>query len=397
MNIAADKELSVLHIVGSSKFGGATMVVFSLVEMARRHGWRTAILSDDLATINECKNRAIEVVEFNGIVRPIRPWVDILATWRLTQLLRLRKDTVIHTHTFKGGLVGRYAANRAKMPIIIHHNHGFSFQDNSSFLRKKSIFFAEKFGAILCDRIISVNKADIEFAIKYDMGPSQKFIYIPNGIDQAKIDNIRPVERSELIKILGVGPSSILMVVVARLFSEKGHIVLFNALKKIQSNVARPIHLILVGDGPHRDKFMKHVRLLGLSNNIHFMGYRTDCISIEKSCDLFVLPSLREGHSITIMEAMAIGIPIVATDIRGINNSVRNGQEALLVPPCDDNALAGAIIQILNDQPFAAQLKHNARKRFLEDFTEEKMLRRVWEVYQELIIEKGLSQKIYSN
>lgn len=390
-SVNSNKTMSVLHIIGSSRFGGGTMVAFSLAEMARQHGFKPAMLTDDPETIRLCQERDVEVVEFNGLVRPIRPWADISAARRLRRLLRQRGDTIVHTHTLKGGLIGRIAASRAGVPVIIHHRHGFSFQDDAPLLRKKIIALAERYAAKRCDKVISVNPSDVELAAKWKIGPQEKFVYIPNGINGQKIDAVRPAERAELIKMLKIEQESLLVAVVARLFAEKGHPWLFEAMKDVTSGVKRPVHLILLGDGPHLDRFAKQVRSLGIENCTHFMGFRSDCIAIAKACDLFVLPSLREGHSITILEAMAMGTPIVATDIRGINDSVRHQQEALLVTPRDSQSLAKAIIQILNDTELAERLKNKARERFLAEFTEEKMQQRVWQVYKAVGTQKGVT------
>lgn len=388
--MVSGNNLSVLHIVGSSKFGGGTMVVFSLARMAQEHGLKPAMLTDDPETMEACRARDIEVVEFHGLIREIRPWTDISAVRRLSRLLKQRSDTIVHTHTLKGGLVGRAAAYKAKVPIIIHHSHGFSFQDDAPLWRKKMITVAERQASRWCDRIISVNQADIELAAKWKIGPLEKYIYVPNGINPKEIDSVQSMDKSALLKMIGAEADSFLMVVVARLFSEKGHPWLFEALKIICDKASRPVHLLLLGDGPHRDIYLKQIKELGIDDCVHLMGYRTDCVAIEKACDLFVLPSLREGHSITILEAMAIGIPIVATDIRGINDSVGNEQEALLVRPRDSNALAQAILRILNNSAMAARLKANAKDRFLREFTEEKTHQRVWQVYKDVARIKGV-------
>jgi len=123
---------------------------------------------------------------------------------------------------------------------------------------------------------------------------------------------------------------------------------------------------------------------------VHFVGRRFDWVAIVKACDLFVLPSLREGHSITIIETMAAEVPIVATNIHGIKESVWHEREPLLVPPCNAAALVDVIVCMLRDQSLANRHKQTARQRFLDNFTEEKMLQRSWKVYRKLLTSKGL-------
>ena len=251
-----EKRPGILHIIGHSKYGGGTMVVFSLVEMAKVHGLRPAILTDDPATIKVCKERNIETLNFSGIIRPIRPWTDIKAIRHLTKLLRQRNDTIVHTHTLKGGLVGRYAAHKAGVPVIIHHNHGFSFQADSSVVRKGIITIIEKFAANKCDKIISVNRSDVDFAARKGIGSQQKFVTVPNGVNCASIEDIPVTQKHELCKTLAIEHNSILIVIIARLFSEKGHPWLFEALPMIKTSMQRPIHLLVFGDGPHHKKYI---------------------------------------------------------------------------------------------------------------------------------------------
>lgn len=381
---------SVLHIVGSSKFGGATQIILSLANMARQKGLTAAILTDDSDTIHACEKLNIEVVLFKGLVRPIRPYADISAIIRLKQLLKERNDTIVHTHTLKGGIVGRLAAYSAGIPVIIHHSHGFSFNQDSSFLRKKMIACMEKYAARKCDRIISVNQLDIDLAAQWGIDVDKLFRYVPNGISKQMLNNKVSYSRERLIRELNLPSNAVLITVVGRLFSEKGHPVLFEAFPEIQKNMKYPVHVLLLGQGPHREKYQKMVEKQNISQHIHFMGHRSDCMEIAKSCDIFVLPSLREGHSITILEAMAGMIPIVATNIRGIADSVRDGKEALLVTPNNSSLLASAVTKMLNNKHLSEKMTNAAKERFEALFTEEKMLDSIWKIYCEVAQEKSL-------
>ncbi|MFH1615847.1 MAG: glycosyltransferase family 4 protein [Planctomycetota bacterium] len=389
MDSKAPPKNSVIHIVGNSKFGGGTTVIFSLIEMARRHGWDAAILSDDPVTVEAAGKLGIDVVEFHGIIRPIRPWVDIKAALRLSELLRARKDTVVHTHTLKGGLVGRWAARKAGVPIIIHHSHGWSFQDGSV-IRKEIMAILERWGAGYCDHIISVNQIDIDWALRKKFGAADKFTYIPNGLCREEIDNVKPTDRSELLRLIDAPEDCVILTIVGRLFSEKGHPWLFEALADLRDRNIKPVHLVVLGDGPHRDLYEKLIKKNNISNYVHILGHRPDCRTVAKACDIFVLPSLREGHSISVIEAMGLGLPIIATDIRGINNSVCHEQQGLLIPPRDSKALANAIYRLIQDPDLAYNLGKRAREKFLQEFTEEKMLSSTWQVYENLMKEKGM-------
>ena len=215
-------------------------------------------------------------------------------------------------------------------------------------------------------------------------------ISVPNGINQARIDAIAAKDRVILLQELKIADNSLVLTILARLVAEKGHPWLFKAMPEIERRLQRPVQLLLLGDGPDTNQFKIMVEQLNISARVHFLGYRPDCIAIAKACDIFVLPSLREGHSITIIEAMASNIPIVATDIRGINNSVKDNETALLVPVRSDAALADAICRLATDHCLYHKLRENARQRFVSNFTEEIMTNKVINVYEQVAKEKHL-------
>ena len=379
----------VLHILGSSKYGGVTNVVFRLIEHVQQRGWHAAILTGDAVTAEVCQNRGVEAVVFQGINRPIRPWTDLRDLRRLEALLRTRGDTIVHTHTLKGGVLGRWAAYRAGVPVIVHHSHGMSFQDCSPRMRKAIIAQVERFAARRCDHIVSANEADIDWAVAARVAPRSHFTYVPNGLSAPAIDAAMPLERTQLTAPLGIPADAYVLALVARLVAEKGHPWLFQAMAEVQAVAGRSVHLLLLGDGADDAAYREQVQRLGIADRVHFLGFRTDPLPLVGACDAFVLPSLREGHSLTVLEAMALGRPIIATDIRGIRDSARHEQEALLVPPRDSAALAEALRRLAGGPALARRLGEQARRRFLDEFTDDRMCDRVWQVYQNVLAAKG--------
>ncbi len=151
-----------------------------------------------------------------------------------------------------------------------------------------------------------------------------------------------------------------------------------------------PVHLAIIGEGELEAECREQVQNLGLAGCVHFLGFRGDALRWTGGCDLFVLSSLWEGHSITLLEAMGLGRPIVATDIKGNRETITHDHDGLLVPPADADSLADAIIALATDQQRARRLGQAGKKTFDNRFTEQIMKDNNWRVYQDVLTAKGL-------
>jgi glycosyltransferase involved in cell wall biosynthesis len=209
---------------------------------------------------------------------------------------------------------------------------------------------------------------------------SDRVHFIPNGIDGSFYQD--PPPRSELLDELGLDESNKLVGIVARLDPIKNHALLINAMKEVHERIPEA-RLIVVGDGPLSDELEQQTSELNVKDVVIFMGERGDVPRILSGLDLFVLSSLSEGMSITLVEAMAAGLPIVVTDVGGNPSIISSEENGTIVPSDDREALSEAITRLLNDEVNATQLGVKARKRFEEEFTLEKMVDRHRKLYEE--------------
>jgi len=389
------KSLRVLHIA-SGKFGGGASVILSLADMAREHGLFTDVLTNCPQFEEICTARGIGVVRFEGIVRPIRPHKDLLAALRLKRIIQGRYE-VVHAHGSKGGAVGRLAAKWAHIPAVLYTAHGFAFHEFSSKSKTWAIAVTERIMARCCDKIIVVNEFDRQRALELGICSSEKMVTIYNGIPQSRLDSGRQSNRQELLNELKVPSDSFLCAFVGRLAPQKGLKFLIEAMAIIKSRMQiPPVHLALIGEGELESEIRQHCQILGVSDRVHLLGFKSDCMRWTGGCDLFLLSSLWEGHSITLLEAMGLGRPIVATNIKGNRETITHGEDGLLVPPADSNALANVIMQLATNPQQASRLGQNAVKTFAMRFTEQAMKDNSWKVYEELLSAKGLLQTIDS-
>lgn len=379
----------VLHVIGGSEFGGIVPYVASLVKMAREHGGSASVLATAPRIVSYYQEREIEVVQIRGIDRPVNPLRDIAGLRRLVRYLRVTRPTIVHTHTSKGGVIGRLAAHRAGVPITIHTTQGYAFTDYASTVLSRSMFFwAEKAATKWCDFIIAANETDRLKAVESGIVAASKIVTIPNSIDLAEADAALR-DGASIADELRLDPARPTVGVMARLATQKGIDVFIDAVPAIASAVPEAQFLI-VGSGELEQELRARALATGIGDRILFAGHRTDWYRVLKLMDVFVMPSRWEGMPITLLGAMAAGRAIVATRIKGIMDVCEGADVAILVPPDDSHALAGAITTLLRDRDRAVALGQRARVHLESHFSDRVMNERTWAVYESVASTKGL-------
>jgi glycosyltransferase involved in cell wall biosynthesis len=236
------------------------------------------------------------------------------------------------------------------------------------------------------DVTIAVSEDALEFAVRHEGLQREKAVVVMNGIDMARYDASLRVSAHEIDP--RIPPGARVVGTVGRLGPEKQHRLLLEAFADTSRRVSNT-HLVIAGDGPMRDDLAATARRLGLAESVHFLGFREDVPRVLAAMDVFCLPSLFEGISNALLEAMAMARPCVATAVAGNKALIRDGVEGLLVLPSEAKALADALMTLLEDRPRAAALGAAARKRVEQEFTVERMLDGYAEAYRS-VLEKRL-------
>jgi glycosyltransferase involved in cell wall biosynthesis len=375
----------VLQVIGGSKFGGGVWVVLSYVQALQEHGCSVTVCTSVPSVAEVFRNAGCAIVSVPEMEREINPLRDIRALVRLTRVCGDGHFDVVHTHTSKGGFIGRAAARLARVPVVIHTAHGFAFQETSS--ARAVAFYAtlERLAARWCDRIVTVSEFHRTWAIKLGITSSQKIVTIQNGIalDRLKITRVR----EDIRRDLGVGNSDVLLVSIGRLFPQKGLRTLLEALPRVIRADER-IRVVLAGEGPLRAELEAQTKEAGLGRVVTFLGFRSDVGDLLNASDVVVAPTLFEGLSISVLEAMATAKPIVTTNIGSNLELVEDGVSALLVPPQDPVRLGEAILKVAGEPILAARLGRAGKDRFDAAFTERAMKDSLWSLYQGLLRQK---------
>ena len=378
-------QVTVLHVVGDSAFGGASRIILRLAQLAKAEGCQVDILTTDPVFREAAQREGIGVVSIDVIRRPIRPLWDMLGLIRLCRFLRVRSYTMVHTHTSKAGFVGRLAAWLAGVPIVVHTAHGFAFHERTPASSRAAYSILERVASYGCDRIAFVSEFHREWALKLGMCGPDKAIAIPNGIVARR--RKPQVHTVELRRSLGVRDDDVVILSMGRLAAEKGLEHLMEAASILRYAEPR-FRIWIAGEGPQGRQLEDLAAALEVTDRVTFLGHREDIGDLLAACDLVVLPSLREGLSIALLEAMAAGKAIVTTRI-GSNLEVANQAEmAILVETGDPRALYQAMLHGVRDSALRARLGSNARMLFEKRYTEDRMLNSYRRLYGELIESK---------
>ena len=317
--------------------------------------------------------------------RRLTPISDFVSLVRLVALFRREKFDVVHFHTPKGSFLGALAAGIARVPIRFYTIHGFYFHPDMP--KAKTYFY--KFFEFLTSRLVhmafTVNREDRETAIHLGYYAPERIIFLGGGIDLRLFDPARyPASQREGIRrSLGFLSDQFVIGFIGRLVREKGVMELFEAFKRLRSRHSG-VRLLVVGplDLEKKDAITPEAaKDFGISDTVVFTGMRLDVPEMISAMDVFVLPSYREGFPRSVMEASAMGVPVVTTNIRGCREAVEDGITGIVVPARDAARLAEAVDRLLSDPAIARAMGEAGRRKSLSEFDETKTFRIIRNAY----------------
>jgi len=338
----------------------------------------------------------VSVVEATGIphfavpmTRRITPFADLRCLWELVRIMRRERFDVVHTHTPKAGLLGQLAARLAGVPVVANTLHGFYFHDDTKPMTRRFYVWMERLAAKCSDTILSQNREDMATAVAERIASPEQLKWLGNGVDVARFDRrqIADATLEELRREIGIDSRPPVVGFVGRLVEEKGILDLLQAAKAVVEVIPNAQFLII---GPYDEEKPDALRpevaeRYGVAANCRFVGLRNDMPELYALMDVLVLPSYREGFPRAPMEASAMGVPAMATDIRGCRETVDHGENGLLFPVGDVHALAQSLIELLQDDERRARMGATGRQIAEDRFDEQKVFDRVLSEYERLL------------
>jgi glycosyltransferase involved in cell wall biosynthesis len=337
------------------------------------------------AGVQELRDKGLEV-ETVTIPRSIKPFADLVALIHLWRVFRKKKVKVVHTHTPKAAFLGQLAALLAGVPVRLTTVHGLFYIAYPPGLRRSLFKFLELFACRLATHVFCVSEEDVPVMRQYMS--ADKIEWTGNGVNLTQFNPNRfsSDQRNQIRRDLKIPEDAFVLGIVARMVKEKGVRELLEALAQVRKDYPNS-YVLLVGpiDRSRGDEATNELsELYGVAENSRWLGERSDVPEMLAAMDVFCLPSYREGYPVSVIEAGAMGLPSIVTNVRGCREAVIEGVNGLLVPAKEVQPLADAIRKLHDDSQLRAQLGQGARRRAEGVFDERKVVNQVVSVYRRL-------------
>jgi glycosyltransferase involved in cell wall biosynthesis len=329
-----------------------------------------------------CRARdlGVEVVTMPALVRSIDPVRDVRALRALRRVIRDIAPDVVHTHSSKAGFLGRLAARRERVPVVIHTVHGWSFHDYMPRRRRSLFIGVERLAARWTDRIVTVSDLDRAKGLAAGIGTAERYSVIHELNDLEPFLRARG-NRAAAQARLGVGPDGPVIGTVGRLSDQKDPSTFVHAAAAIAAEL-REAQFVWVGHGPLRESMEQLVGDSALGDRFLFTGARRDVAEILPAFDVFLLTSLWEGMPLVIPQAMACGVPVVASTADGNLELVRDGDNGLLAPPREPRVFARRVIELLHDADLRERIVRGSAET-AKEFTLARTIPQLAQLYTE--------------
>ena len=366
----SEQALRVMHVVYALQPGGMEHGVVKLANGLGRTRVHSSVCSTKPA--GELKHLLAPTVPLFELQR--RDGNDPKLVWTLYRLFLRQRPDVVHTHAWGTLFEGLVAARLARVPVVIHGEHGtLQLRPHQRWLQRR--------GWAAADTVLSVSSRLADRIAHETDFPRDRIRVIRNGVDLSRFGR---VDRADARARLNLPLQGTVIATVGRLVPVKDHGTLLEAMAMLRRKGVDAI-LLIAGDGPLRASLQTRADALGLTDYVRFLGHRTDVECVLGGADVFVLPSASEGLSNTILEAMASGLPVVATRVGGADEMVVEGETGHLVPPQLPAALAEGLMSVLADETKRRAMGAAGRARSEAEFSLEGMVRRYEAIYMEAV------------
>lgn len=364
--------VKVLHVIWSLDQGGAEQVVMNLARSLDRREFESIV-----CCLND-KGRYAEGLEKEGIkviALQKRPKMDLAVIFKLAKVICGENIDVVHTHLFTSNLWGRIAAWLTGVPVI-------STEHNLDTWKSRYHFIADRILSMVNRRIIFVSRKVEEFYKKEISSLQGKSHVLYNGIDVSKF--VETSDEKSLREQWGIGKDVILIGTVGRLVPQKKQVDFLEVIRLLKQE-NQNVFGVLVGDGPLREELTVLAREKGIEQSVRFLGFHSHMPAVYRTLDIFILSSEREGFPMTVLEAMVSGVAVIATNVGGVSECIKDSIDGFLVKVGDVKTMAEIVKWLIQEPALKEKIAVTAKKKIMDFFSSQKMARDHEKLYQEVL------------
>lgn len=371
MSAFADKRIRIVHLQLLALLTGVQRVSLDELTLLDRTQFEPYVICKEEGPFTqELEKIGIPFFCVPELVREISPFWDVKALFHLVSIFRKYHFDIVHTHSSKTGILGRFAGYLASVPIIIHSVHGYAFPAAKVGFQRKFYLLLEWVSAWFTDEFVLLNNNDFKITLHHLRVPIQKLHLIPNGVNEDKF-SIFSHEKRKFIRreSLRLNEGEVAIGMVGRLWEQKNPECFVKAAIKLIQNGLTNIKFYLIGDGERKKNLEILIKESGLESEIQLLGWRNDVDKILGALDIFVLPSLWEGMPLAVLEAMSMSLPVVVSRIPGNTDLVDDGIEGYVFKSNDENELVEKLTLLINNFELREKMGKIGREKVLKKYT----------------------------
>ena len=386
-------KIKVLHIITRLIRGGADENTVHTVEGLSPEDYEITLVSGPAAEgemeqyLKQCKFQVL-----SSLQRQINPIKYFLAFWQLVRIIRNGRFQVVHTHVAKAGILGRFAAKFSGTPIIIHSLHGITFHRHLSTPVRLFYLVMERLADKCTDLFMDVGEDLKKTYVKNGIGCADKHVVVRSGFDLSRFQKAggnRSIHKKNLVERFDLPENSILVGTAARLESRKGIKYFIDAAKQICEEIPN-VYFLVAGQGREKSQLEKYGETSGLNGRLRFTGFEHAIEVYLAGLDFFILSSLWEGLPRILVQAIAVGLPVVSFQVEGVREIIKHGENGFIVPSRDVITLKKRIMELLNDPSLIKKMSQYSKNNLLSDWNFENMVAQIDTIYRSLLLEKKI-------
>lgn len=371
-----DNRVVCTHIITKLELGGAQdNTLYTLKELPSEKYQKILISGTGGIRDEEAKTASeYSTYFFPSLKRNINPILDVITLCKLARLLRKLQPRIVHTHSSKAGILGRWAAFFVRTPVIVHTFHGFGFNDFQKPVKRWILVNIERLTAVITNSLIFVSRDNMRTAKKEKIGASNRFTLIHSGIHRVKLSRSVGDVRSDI----GALEKDVILFSISCLKPQKNILDMARVAKQVlRENPDSAVKFFVAGDGEERALIERYVNENDLGEKFNLLGWRTDAMDILAASDIFILTSLWEGLPRALLEAMALSKPACVYAADGVNDVIENGVNGYVVPLHDREGMAACLKKLISSEAHRAKIGKTAKESMKAEYYIDSMVNKL--------------------